>query len=199
MDVLITIKNYRCFQDANPVSFVLHSAVTRFVSVNNAGKSSLLKFFYELRPLFKLLSAPSEEFQNALHSSIPHYSVGYGMSVKDRDEIFCKLNDRNLELAIEFREHQPRNNTTELWNPTKAILNISRSDHSWWLILFTENEGAQFDSRNARAGQFRFVGTELAHKQWPNLELLAFFELFMCFAEMLYIGPFRNAINVVST
>ena len=56
MPLDMTIKNYRCFSDSDPVPISIRDGFTAFVGVNNSGKSSLLKFFYELRDLFLHLS-----------------------------------------------------------------------------------------------------------------------------------------------
>ena len=49
MDIDITLKNFRCFADRKPAKFSLRSnGFTGFVGVNNSGKSSLLKMFFEL-------------------------------------------------------------------------------------------------------------------------------------------------------
>ena len=61
----LTVKNYRCFPDNKPVHISMRNGFTAFVGVNNSGKSSLLKMFYELRNLFALLSNPGN-FLNAL-------------------------------------------------------------------------------------------------------------------------------------
>ena len=53
-EVAITIKNYRCFSDSRPARFTLKNGLTSFIGVNNVGKSSLLKFFYEFRDLFRI-------------------------------------------------------------------------------------------------------------------------------------------------
>ena len=47
MDAELTLKNYRCFSDESPARFSLRRGFTAFVGVNNSGKSSLLRFFYE--------------------------------------------------------------------------------------------------------------------------------------------------------
>lgn len=55
----ITIKNYRCFTDEHPAVFELDECFTAIIGPNNSGKSSLLRMFYELRPLWSSLSAVS--------------------------------------------------------------------------------------------------------------------------------------------
>jgi len=56
MDAELTIKNYRCFPDSRPARIVVRDGFTAFLGVNNSGKSSLLRFFYEFRRLFHSLS-----------------------------------------------------------------------------------------------------------------------------------------------
>lgn len=48
----IEIKNYRCIPDSNPLrlDFDLGQTIA-FVGPNNSGKSAVLGFFYEFRPL----------------------------------------------------------------------------------------------------------------------------------------------------
>jgi hypothetical protein len=55
MSIEITLKNYRCFPLARPARFVLNTGATALLGRNNAGKSALLRFFYELRPTFSSL------------------------------------------------------------------------------------------------------------------------------------------------
>jgi recombinational DNA repair ATPase RecF len=48
----LTIKNYRCFEMQHPVRLDMRPGIMSFVGTNNSGKSTLLRFFYEMRPLF---------------------------------------------------------------------------------------------------------------------------------------------------
>ena len=56
MHVEIILKNYRCFSDSEPAKFSLDKGFISFVGANNSGKSTILKFFYEFRDIFKILS-----------------------------------------------------------------------------------------------------------------------------------------------
>jgi len=60
MDAELTIKNYRCFPDSRHARIVVRDVFTAILGVNNSGKSSLLKFFYEFRYLFGRLTDPSQ-------------------------------------------------------------------------------------------------------------------------------------------
>jgi len=53
--ISIEIQNYRCFPEPSRATFLLDRGITALVGKNNAGKSALLKFFYELREVFRNL------------------------------------------------------------------------------------------------------------------------------------------------
>jgi ABC-type siderophore export system fused ATPase/permease subunit len=46
----ITFQNYRGFSIENPVTLEIDDGITFLLGVNNVGKSSLIRAFYELRP-----------------------------------------------------------------------------------------------------------------------------------------------------
>src|SRR6476661_2705607 len=98
MQVEITIKNYRCFPDTNPLHIEIREGFTGFVGVNNSGKSSILRFFYEFRGLFQTMGNPNQ-FLPLLRGG--QDSFGLPPSVKDLRELFSDSNDRGL--SIEFR------------------------------------------------------------------------------------------------
>jgi len=56
VEIRLTIANYRCFGDDHPAEFRLLPGVIGIVGANNAGKSALLRFFWEFRPLFGQLA-----------------------------------------------------------------------------------------------------------------------------------------------
>ena len=59
MNLHISIANYRCFGNKQPAEFILGPGLTAVVGINNAGKSALLRFFWEFRALFDLLGMPT--------------------------------------------------------------------------------------------------------------------------------------------
>jgi predicted ATPase len=59
VDVDLTISNYRCFSREEPVRIALRPGFIALVGPNNAGKSAVLRFFWELRDLFRRIQAPS--------------------------------------------------------------------------------------------------------------------------------------------
>jgi hypothetical protein len=66
MTIDLVLKNYRCFPDRLPTALRIQPGMTALVGKNNSGKSSVLKFLYEFRDLFRLLSTPSGNFRDAL-------------------------------------------------------------------------------------------------------------------------------------
>src|SRR5262245_2340157 len=94
----LTIKNYRCFDDANPLRVEIEPGFTALVGPNNSGKSSLLKLFYEFRPVFSALRSADSLNRIAMNSDI---SINY-LGIDDYYEIFHNRNPRPLFLEIEF-------------------------------------------------------------------------------------------------
>src|SRR6267143_5101234 len=100
MEIEITLKNYRCFPDSNPARITLREGFTSFVGVNNAGKSSLLKFFYELRPLFQFWTPNNHMLLQVLR--------GQPQRLRPRADrfrpggIFSNTNTRDMEIEIKL-------------------------------------------------------------------------------------------------
>ena len=85
MRIEITLKNYRCFSDEKPATFVIGNGFTAFIGVNNSGKSSLLRFFYEFRHFFaslghigNLISIMNGTYQFLI------YGTSYNTEMSDR-------------------------------------------------------------------------------------------------------------------
>ena len=52
----VRVANYRCFSEQRPATIVIADGETAIVGANNSGKSTLLKFFYEMRAYFTALA-----------------------------------------------------------------------------------------------------------------------------------------------
>ena len=100
MQIDITIKNYRCFPDSKPVQLSLRNGFTSLVGINNSGKTSLLRFFFEFRELFRVLSGESGNFLDVARGK--RLTFGFPKSISDMEEVFCNANDRNLEVQVEI-------------------------------------------------------------------------------------------------
>jgi predicted ATPase len=97
MSLEITVKNYRCFSDSVPMRITLGNGFTSFIGVNNSGKSSVLKFFYEFRPLFKRLASDVDD--GILDESYAEEVID---GVKDKQEVFHNGNERPLIIDFTF-------------------------------------------------------------------------------------------------
>ena len=75
MNIELTVKNYRCFSDEQPATFRVQPGLTALVGKNNAGKSSILRFLYELRGLFQTLSGPPQFYLPAFNGGESGFTV----------------------------------------------------------------------------------------------------------------------------
>ncbi len=89
------ISNYRCFPRETPVDFSIGDGITAVVGCNNAGKSALLRFFHDFRPLFSQLN-------QSPHSEREAIALGFQPPVRDPSEVFSNRNDGDIRLAMEL-------------------------------------------------------------------------------------------------
>jgi ABC-type cobalamin/Fe3+-siderophores transport system ATPase subunit len=188
LHVEIEIKNYRCFPDRIPLRFEIKDGFTAFVGVNNAGKSSILKFFYEFRSLFQSLAHPDN-----LVTLLRGNPVGFrqAQNVKDLSELFSDSNERDLFIQFSF----PANGPTTYSRPSSITLFVSRNSTSFQ-ILNVVIDHSHFKP-NARCA-FVDQGNLLVQLQEPALQadFRSVFEVLNHLAGAFYIGAFRNAINI---
>lgn len=100
-EVKFVVKNYRCFNDDHPLEFVLRDGFVGFVGPNNSGKSAILKFFYEFRPMWKIVGNESDLNELLLKSG---RRIKLQLPYCDHDAIFHKFNNRPIEILIECKK-----------------------------------------------------------------------------------------------
>jgi hypothetical protein len=186
VDAEITIKNYRCFPDTNPARVVVRDGFTAFLGVNNSGKSSLLRFFYELRSIFGLLGGPANS-GNALASASVFSPPD---SAAELEELFYNGNDRGIEVAVRLLS-SPREPTSDQPVATRFVLTIPRASNQVSLQAFLP-DGATVREK-AKIG---VSGSVLMIDGSPAADIGPFCELLRDLAATVYVGPLRNAINV---
>jgi ABC-type cobalamin/Fe3+-siderophores transport system ATPase subunit len=93
----ITFQNYRGFAMDNPVELQIEEGITFILGVNNVGKSSLIRAFYELRPFidFQLLNN-SRARQHAIQKSS---IVSFDRLINRQD------NQRKIHLKLKSGEN----------------------------------------------------------------------------------------------
>src|SRR5260370_41491049 len=98
MEIDVTLRNYRCFSDEYPPAVHLRSGFTGFIGANNAGKSSLLKFFFEFRPLFDACMETTGQLPAVLMGRLSAF--GQQPTTFDQSEFFNNSNSRDLLIEI---------------------------------------------------------------------------------------------------
>ena len=129
----ITVKNYRCFSQKNPLKIELQRGITAYIGPNNSGKSTIFRFLFELRALWTLLSS-ADNFANAIKIGLAEIDT----KLPDKRSIFCDSNNHNLEIEVDLRsanplEELPGNHVQKLKctiardNPKSCIIKIYTS------------------------------------------------------------------------
>ncbi len=132
MQIDLTFRNYRCFSSANPIRLALGTGFFAFVGINNAGKSSLLKFFYEMRPLFKALQDVNSLQNLCLGSNLPIQKMP---EVSDVEDLFFNGNQEDICIDVELKQPPPDAQAKE--EVIKVALVANRNSKSWKSQFFT--------------------------------------------------------------
>jgi len=181
LDADLTIKNFRCFADSNPVQLSLKSGVTALVGPNNAGKSSLLRMFFELRQLFGRIpdSRSRQEWlrgnkQTIDLAGVPDPSVilhdGNRRPMTLRIDCPALPNERAVSrLEFEITHQEPQNV-------------IARTYRGPSLVAVSPVDATPFK-------EHKHTLTDGA------LDFSYFVECTHALRNTLYIGPFRNILN----
>jgi hypothetical protein len=188
MDIEITLKNYRCFSDSDPARFIIQNRFIAFIGVNNSGKSSLLKFFYEFRDLFNRFMN-SGSVMSALVAE--EHALNFPNSVRDTDEVFCNLNNRNIFIEIKFRSPMPMG--VGIPRIKKIIVEVKRDTKSWMAKIESKDGVIQFGRKT------KVLNTALYENEIPLVDLYDLMDVGKILSRMIYIGPYRNVINAGSS
>jgi ABC-type Na+ transport system ATPase subunit NatA len=184
----LTLKNYRCFPDTSPARIVIEDGTwTAFLGVNNAGKSSLLRFFFEFRPFFQLLSQPGQWH----HVASDGQGVGFGGSVRDPKEVFHILNDRNLSIEIRVSTIAPYADKGGLF-PSVVRFEFKRSNPQQ--VALTLVEFSSGDKFPIGPGVDMESGTLLA-RSGVRADIAVYVDVMKRLSRTFYVGAFRNVLN----
>ncbi|MBY0271015.1 MAG: AAA family ATPase [Burkholderiales bacterium] len=192
-DIEVTLSNYRCFKDEAPATFRIGSGFTAFVGQNNAGKSSALKFFYELRDIFTFIG-PNGNFINLLRGK-PEIVNARG--VFEHTDIFCDLNSSQQILQLQL---QPQYTTQNKGSPelSRLTLKIDRTKANQFCADIFRGPRylrPSLDEFNSCAVK----GARIINDATLLLECSQVFDFAKAIRNSIYIGPFRNAINSGAT
>jgi energy-coupling factor transporter ATP-binding protein EcfA2 len=190
--VRITIRNYRGFADSEPISIELGHGFTALLGRNNVGKSALKLFFYELRPLFGILSQKNSSISPNLYGIFsPGPLQANFLGLTDPEEIFNNTNNRPCGFEIELLGAEPRSEHQNCLVRMTATCSRS-SPHTWTFSTF----GKANPSANLSAVGVKPTGVGVVNHQIEGgLDCLDFIDVMEAFRDARYYGPFRNAIN----
>lgn len=191
MLVDLTLKNYRCFPDTNPARLAIRPGFTALVGQNNSGKSALLKFFYEFRGLFGLLSRPSEDLLLGFRGQTRPFPL---QGILDLPEIFSNSTPRDLSIEFEFSQ-APGEAAPNDFTPRRLVVSVLRSQNIFKVSTFETRAGAvparaDFALAKAEDGHHLVVGSTRVAEFQPIFEALAPLE------RTTYLAAFRNAVNI---
>jgi ABC-type cobalamin/Fe3+-siderophores transport system ATPase subunit len=186
MNLEITVKNYRCFNETQPAMLRFHRGTTALIGTNNAGKSTLLRMFYELRPMFELLASSPTAWLKLLNESLP---APPPLDVEDRTDIFHRHAAGDIVLRIRILDCDYSRSAPDPHPyvvPGEIDLVLSRKNFQ--LRARLDGERGRFQLTEATSSHARFTGGEsaLVTASWPVVR-----DLFADLADTFYIGPYR--------
>jgi predicted ATP-dependent endonuclease of OLD family len=175
MEIKFRLRNYRCFGD-EPAEFSLKSGVTAFVGANNSGKSTILRFFFEFRPLFQEIATVNGMKAMVRDGADLHLPP----TVRDFRQLFYKGNDRDLVMRLHATEAETGTYSKEI------VVTLGRSTRKAKLSL--EELPANFTQiGEQRSGQLLLkTGTGVPYDLTPVQTL--FREL----ANTVNVGSYRS-------
>jgi len=189
----LTIKNYRCFEDSKPLKISIKEGFLSFVGPNNAGKSFVLRFFYEFRGLFSFLSSNSGGLTEAFHGREVNIDL---KDVNDPEEVFSNLNDRGISIEIELEElaTEPEKNDSL----TKICISVDRKPVKFRVTELQSNRGRiNFATKVPETVRWLSLGlVELSAGPSLRFDFSSFFQECESIRKSIYIASFRNAINI---
>ncbi len=209
MVIEITIKNYRRFSDESPPRIVLRKGEPiAFIGLNNAGKSSLLRFFYEFRGLFVNGGSQAHLLDSRILTHADRYVFGpLPAPILDVDEVFYNGHGRDLGVSIQLLpdSDEPPDSTGHL--PLRLDITVPRGTITFTnalslppthlkgrpLFLMDPMPDSPQTIHQIALGRREPDGSE-TNLGVPDVSSIC--EACRALADALYIGPFRKALSV---
>ncbi len=191
MKVKLTLRNYRCFRTEQPAVLEIGPGFTSFIGPNNAGKSSLLKFFFETRHAWQHLQGLQGGSNTACMFFGPPTGLGpLPAPITDQSEIVYEQALSPLEFELEVEE------TAEHPGPfvKKAIWTYFAKGGTW-TIGFVTSDGREIRRIGDNSNLTNFESECIVLSDGSRVRYQTILQAAQAISDIQYIGPFRNAIN----
>jgi len=196
MKVKLTLKNYRCFRAEQPAIFEFGPGFTSFIGPNNAGKSSLLKFFYEVRHAIQHLKTLEEG--SSTHGMFDGELVGLGGLPPPLTDPFEIVNE-NAKTQLQFQIEIETPDDPEIAFVKSAIWKYFPEKQSWSITLIN-SDGKEIQRHKTGSSNSTIAEIQsdfFVMQDGLRVEYRAILSAAHAVSNVQYFGPFRNAVNDV--
>lgn len=185
MRIDVELFGYRCFGIENPARFTIEDDIVSFVGANNAGKSTVLRFFYEFRQaLAQCAPTGNQDYVRLVNGNAN--SFDFPQTIGDRAEVFCEDVEAPIRFTIAFSQLDSHSNRAYI-NKIQGL--VSRYSSSLKVEYFSSVSG--------RIKNFIDMGDAgLAVQSVGRHEHASLQEAIKTLANSLYLPAFRNVVNV---
>jgi hypothetical protein len=152
-------------------------------------KSSILRFFFEFRPIFQALRQPSNLI-DTLRPADVHFQLA--SSVLDYEEVFSTYASGDLTIELEAINPDSDSSQRDYPCPNRVVVTVTRQQPLYRLALFVDNSRLNLEGIvNSYDGNLLVDSNKNVLVDVQNIT-----QAFSDLAKTMYIGPFRNIINV---
>ena len=188
MRIKLTLSNYRCFGEVHPATIEVGSGFTSFIGPNNSGKSTILKFFYEIRQTLEEVSGhpASRGHINGLIDGV--VGANFPAHITDYSEVICER--ARSDFFFEIQVAASGEGAEIFMKSLRWTYNFANRQYRLQFKTSTDEILASGQAQNWQSTDDFFV--VFVDKKYEYRTLFtAIGEL----AQIQYLGPFRNAIN----
>ncbi len=182
----LTIRNYRCFQE--PITLSMRADLIALIGINNSGKSSILRFFYEFRDLFQNLQNCIEG--NGLNNILGQSGNTQSFSplIGEYDDMFCDRNKENIEVTISWNDECINSKNQ---HEISMGITVFRSRPNWHVELLIDR--TRFLA--ATFGQIRVLEDRIEWGDRVTTKKSTIHSIFRALTDTQYIAAHRNILN----
>ena len=192
----MTIKNYRCFVADAPVVIEIREGFTALVGPNNSGKSSMLKFFHELKHFWEKFRNTNQEILTVLKGGM--IGINYN-EVIDPEELLCDASTGDLEFVLEILDIDPKQSDIPVIHGIRGIAQRSQPVNWKFEFLYGQKLKKAVVPPD-RLGKLQSLGKNqlgrlIVKASDVSFDFSDFCDVMDHLSNILFVPAFRNAIN----